>query len=85
MDTIEKNIKTERVPIDIKYNETRYIGEGIPVPASCRDGVCYDLEIVLNGKSLGMIHSTLNGWRMEFMEDQAFANAIGEDILLWYE
>ncbi|MES2591561.1 MAG: hypothetical protein V4608_06730 [Bacteroidota bacterium] len=85
MNTDEIIIKTERVPIDINYRGTRYIGEAIPVPASCRDGICHDLEIVLNGNSMGMIHLTLNGWRIEYMENRTFADLIGEEIMLWYK
>lgn len=77
--------KTEHIPIDINYKGTRYTGKGIPISSSCRDGVCFDLEIILNGKSMGVIHSTLNGWRMEKITDQKFVDTIGEEILLWYE
>ena len=77
--------KTEKVPIDIIHQGTRYIGEAIPIPSSCREEVCFDLEIILNGKSLGFIHSTLDGWKMEKNADQGLVDAIGQEILLWYE
>lgn len=82
--TDKETYKTEHVPIDFTYNEVRYSGEAIPVSSSCQNGACFDLEIVLNDKSLGMIHSTLNGWRMEHIEDQQFVDKIGEEIFLWY-
>lgn len=83
--TDKETYKVEHVPIDFTYKNKRYTGEAIPVSSSCRDGVCFDLEITLNDKFIGMIHSTLNGWRMEKEEDQDFVDKIGEEILLWYE
>lgn len=77
--------KTERVPIDIIYQGKRYKGEANPIPSSCREEVCFDLDILLNGKSIGVIHSTMDGWKAEKEVDQELIDAIGEEILLWYE
>lgn len=77
--------KTERVPIDLIYLGVRYKGEAIPIPSSCREEVCFDLEIILNGESRGIIHSTMDGWKMEKAADQGLIDAVGEQILLWYE
>lgn len=83
--TDKETYKIEHVPIDFTYNGIHYTGEAIPISSSCKDGVCFDLEVTLNGKFIGMIHSTLNGWRMEKMDDQDFADKIGEEIRLWYK
>ncbi|MDP1746060.1 MAG: hypothetical protein Q8L90_10810 [Bacteroidota bacterium] len=77
--------KTEHIPIDIIYLGIRYKGEAIPIPSSCREEVCYDLEIILNGESFGFIHSTADGWKLEKSADQGLVDAIGGEIFLWYE
>lgn len=77
--------KTEQVPIDIIYKGVRYIGRAIPLPSSCKEEVCFDLEIILNGKAIGIIHSTIDGWKAEKDTDQGLIDAIGNEIFLWYE
>jgi hypothetical protein len=83
-DMIE-TLQKEPIPIDIEYKDKQYKGEGIPVPQTCKDKVCYELEITLNNKQLGIIHCTPHGWRMKNIKDQKFVDAIGEEIALWYE
>jgi hypothetical protein len=53
--------------------------------AVCSEGVCNDLDVTLNDEHLGVIRNTKNGWRMTDVKSQALINAIGEQILLWYE
>lgn len=76
--------KKEHVPIDIEYHGVKYKGEATPISASCRDGVCFELEISLNDELIGIINSTMHGWVMQGEMEQDFADKIGEEILLWY-
>ena len=80
-----ENYKTEYVPINIRYNGKNYDGQAKPLSTSCIDGVCYELDVILNDIPLGTIHSTKAGWTMDKIVDQKFIDAIGETILLWYE
>jgi hypothetical protein len=83
--TIETKYKTEIVPIEIEYKGQKYTGEARPLASSCRDGVCFELDVTLNNEILGTIHRTSGGWKMDKMTDQGFVDAIGEEIFLWYE
>jgi hypothetical protein len=83
--SVDVKYKTEIVPIEIEYKGEKYIGEAHPLIGSCRDGVCFELDIKLNNEFLGTIHRTSSGWRMDKIADQGFADAIGEEIFLWYE
>ncbi|HYF31546.1 MAG TPA: hypothetical protein VD993_10545 [Chitinophagaceae bacterium] len=76
---------TNPVPIEVEYNGKIYTGEGKPISQSCKDGVCFELDITLNNEHLGIIHCTDDGWKMDKVQDQGLVNAIGEEILLWYE
>jgi hypothetical protein len=76
--------KTELVPIELKYKGKTYAGEARPLRGSCEEGVCFELDVNLNGEHLGTIHSTKSGWTMDKISDQEFIHAIGEQILLWY-
>ena len=78
-------LEKEPVPIKFTYKDVEYKGEGIPVPGACSNGVCYDLEINLNGRHVGILHRLKNSWKIEGVEDEKFVNAIGDVVTLWYE
>ena len=64
----------------------KYLGEARPVSPTCRDGVCFELDVTLNGASLGLIHYTgQEGWRLDHEENAELTAAIGNEIFLWYE
>ena len=78
-------LEKEPVPIEFEYKGKIYKGEGIPISQTCKEKVCYELEIMLNDEQLGIIHCTDKGWKMKNVKDQGLVNAIGEKIALWYE
>lgn len=80
-----EDYKTEVVPVNIRYKGKDYNGEARPLVSSCKEGVCFELDITLNNEHLGTIHSTKAGWTMDKIIDQDFIDAIGETIMLWYE
>jgi len=78
-------LEKKPVPIKFTYRDVEYKGEGVPIPGTCNNGVCYDLEINLNGRHVGILHWLKNSWKIEGVEDEKFVNAIGDVITLWYE
>ena len=78
-------LEKEPVPLKFNYLDIEYKGEGIPIPGTCSNGVCYDLEINLNGRHVGILHRLKNNWKIEGVEDEKFVNAIGDVVTLWYE
>jgi hypothetical protein len=80
-----QRLEEEVVPIEIQHGDIIYKGEGIPIPDACHDGICYQLDITLNGENLGIIRSGKTGWKMDNVEDQKLVDAIGEEIMLYYE
>lgn len=78
-------LEKEPVPLKFTYKDVEYKGEGIPVPGASINGVCYDLDINLNGRHVGMLHRLKNSWKIEGVEDEKFVNAIGEVVMLRYE
>lgn len=78
-------LEKKPIPIEIEYNGKVYKGEGIPIPQSCHDGVCSEIDITLNGEHTGIIRRLKSGWKMHGVDDQKFIDAIGDEILLWYE
>ncbi|MEW6467410.1 MAG: hypothetical protein AB1458_00715 [Bacteroidota bacterium] len=81
----KEKYRSRPVPIEIEYQGRMYRGQGIPVRGSCKEGVCFELDITLNNEHLGVIHCTDKGWTMKHVKDQGLVNAIGEEIFLWYE
>lgn len=78
-------LEKKPVPLKFTYKDVEYKGEGIPAPGACINGVCYDLNINLNGRHIGMLHRLKNSWRIEGVENEKFPNAIGEVVTLSYE
>ena len=78
-------IDKEPVPLKFTYKDVEYKGEGVPVPGACINGVCYDLDINLDGRHVGMLNRLKNSWKIEGVENDKFVNAIGEVVMLWYE
>ncbi len=78
-------LENEVVPIEIEYNNIKYKGEGIPIPEACHEGICFQMDNTLNGENLGIIRSGKTGWKMDNTKDQKFVDAIGEEIMHYYE
>ncbi len=78
-------LEKDPIPLKFTFNDVDYNGEAIPVPGTCIDGVCYDLDINLNGRHVGMLHRLKNNWKIEGLEDEKLANATGDVVMLWYE
>jgi hypothetical protein len=76
--------KALTVPLEFQYKGKDYKGLGVPVISSCEGGVCQQLDITLNNKHLGVIKCTKNGWKLTDTP-QGLANAIGQELHLWYE
>lgn len=78
-------MEQEAIPIEIEHKGKTYKGEALPIPESCHDGVCDQLDVTLNDEHMGIIRNTPSGWKMKYVKDQKLVDAIGEEILLWYE
>ena len=80
-----KQLEEEVIPLELEYKGMVYKGEAVPVPETCKSGVCSQLDITLNEESLGIIRAGKSGWKMDNQKDQKFIDAIGEEIALHYE
>lgn len=78
-------LETSAIPLEFEYNGENFKGEAVPVPETCSEGVCFQLDINLNDESLGIIRSGKTGWKMDNVKDQKFVDAIGQEIMLYYE
>lgn len=77
-------LEKDPVPLEFDYKDSVYKGEGIPIEQTCRDGVCYELDITLNDESMGIIRCTKSGWKMDGIE-QGLVDAIGNEVFLYFE
>lgn len=83
---INKDQKTEPIPLSFEYKGTRYSGVANPIKASCNEMACFEMDVVLNSESLGTISRGNNlVWTMKGVSDQGLVDKIGEEITLWYE
>ena len=80
-----RQLEKEVIPLELEYKGETYKGEGVPIPETCRDGVCFQLDVTLNDENLGIIRAGKSGWKMDNIKDQKFVDAIGQEIMLYYE
>jgi hypothetical protein len=80
-----RQLEEEPISLEFEYDGKNFKGEGVPVPETCEDGVCFQLDINLNEESLGIIRAGKTGWKMDNITDQKFVDAIGQEIMLYYE
>lgn len=76
-------LEQEPIPVEVEHEGKTYNGQALPVPKSCRDGVCYEFEIILNDEHMGIIRRLKGGWKMDRLEKK-LVDAIGEEIVHWY-
>jgi hypothetical protein len=69
----------EKEPIPLEFE-----CEGIPVPDTFEEDVCYQHDVELNGEALGIIRCVKSGWKMDKVEPK-LVEAIGEEILAYYD
>jgi hypothetical protein len=75
-----RQLQTEIIKLEFEFKGTVFEGEAIPLPETCVDGVCTQLDITLNNEHVGIIRHLKSGWKMEQAKDQKFVNAIGDAI-----
>lgn len=78
-------LEQEPVPIEFEYKGITYKGEGLPLPESCHDGICDQLDITLNDAHMGIIYYNGSNWKMKYVKDQKLVDTIGAEIMMWYE
>ncbi|HMJ70818.1 MAG TPA: hypothetical protein VK508_18075 [Cyclobacteriaceae bacterium] len=76
--------KAISIPLEFEHKGKGYKGMGVPVMSSCEGGVCKQLDVTLNNKHLGVIKCTKKGWKLTDVP-QGLANAIGNEVFLYYE
>jgi hypothetical protein len=79
-----EQLEKEPVPLEFEYGGKKYKGEGVPVPETCDEDVCYQLDVELNDQALGIIRCAKSGWKMDGVE-QELVEAIGDEIFAYYE
>ena len=75
-----KQLTAQPVPLEFEHRGKMYAGEALPLPVSCRDGVCDQFEVTLNNEHPGIIHRASARWKMKNIKDQKLVDAIGQQI-----
>ena len=52
-----RQLEKEVIPLELEYNGEVFKGEGVPIPETCQDGVCFQLDVTLNDENLGIIRA----------------------------
>jgi hypothetical protein len=78
-------LEQDPIPLEFELKGKKYKGEAVPILDTCYNEVCFELDISLNEKQLGIIKKAKSGWKMDLVKDPDLIDAIGERIMLWYE
>ncbi|SHL68691.1 hypothetical protein SAMN05444266_104402 [Chitinophaga jiangningensis] len=78
-------LESSVIPLQLEVKGVKYKGEAVPIADTCTKGVCYQAEVMLNDESLGIIRCAKSGWKMDLVKDQQLIDAIGNEIMLWFE
>jgi hypothetical protein len=81
IDQLEK----QPVPIEFEYGNKIYKGDAVPITQTCAKGFCFELDVNLDNEPVGIIRYGKSGWKMDLVKDQKLIDAIGTEILKWYE
>jgi hypothetical protein len=80
-----EQLEKKPIPLEFEYKDKKFTGEAIPIAQTCENGVCYELEVSLNNDSIGIIRYSKSGWKMDLVKDQKLIDAIGGQIMKWFD
>lgn len=72
------------IPLNIEYKNQSYQGTAVPVLTACDDGACFNLDITLNKKHMGILRYADGKWKISEIKSQGLVNALGNHIFEWY-
>jgi hypothetical protein len=78
-------LEKEPISLSIELKDKTYKGEAIPISQTCQKDVCYELDVWLNNESMGIIRYSKSGWKMDLVDDQKLVDAIGQQVMSWFE
>jgi hypothetical protein len=81
---IIEGLEKDPIIFEFDYKEKTYRVEAAPVAQTCFEDGCIQFEITLDDEHIGIIQRQKNGWKMEQLSDKGLVNAIGKEILQWY-
>jgi len=72
----------ERKPVtfSIVYKDRVLKGEALPVTASCEGKNCFEYEVAIGNRHLGILKYRKTGWKMDNAPDPKFIEAVGKAI-----
>lgn len=75
----------QNVPISIDFRGRHLTGVADPVDTSIEDGVPRSLVVYLQGRYLGLLQCSPEGWRLDRPADPELVETLGNYIHAWYE
>lgn len=78
-------LQSEVIPLEFEYNDQVYKGEAVPLPETCIDGICYQLDVTLNDENMGVARHMKSGWKLDKSDDKKFVEALGNEIMSHYK
>ncbi|HEX2845102.1 MAG TPA: hypothetical protein VHN59_01040 [Chitinophagaceae bacterium] len=78
-------LESEVMSLEFEYKDQVYKGEAVPLPETCINGVCYQLDITLNDENMGIARYMKSGWKLDKSDDKKFVEALGNEIMSHYK
>ena len=80
-----EQLEKEPIPLAFEYDGKKFTGEATPIPQTCFEGSCAELDISLNDRHIGIIKRMKNNWKIDNAEDQKMVDVIGAVLDEWFE
>jgi hypothetical protein len=74
------SLQQEPLNFEFEYKGATVKGEAMAIPQTCHEGVCFEYDVFINNRHLGIIKRRKSGWKMDNAQDEKFINAIGKAI-----
>jgi hypothetical protein len=78
MQEMIRDFQEEPLHFELEYRSEKLKGEAIAVQASCHEGKCFEYDVSINNRHLGMFKHLKSGWKMDNAEDPKLIAAIGK-------
>jgi hypothetical protein len=74
------DFEQEPLTFELEYKGEKIKGEATAVRASCHGRECFEYDVSINNRHLGMLKQLKTGWKMDNAEDPKLITAVGKAI-----
>jgi hypothetical protein len=74
------DLENEPIKFEFEHKGSPIKGEALPITASCQEGTCFEFDVSINNRHIGILKHLKSGWKMDNAPDPKLIAAIGKAI-----